>query len=284
MDMLDQQFLVYEETFFWISLISLLFMGAVILEMMWDYIRRTRPGWKETAANWIIFAVNTGLDYLGLGVLFVVGLVLAEPYALLDISKGWWYWPSALLVADFLYYWMHRLEHEIRILWAVHVVHHSSPEFNYTTAFRLSWLESLFEWLFFVPMILLGFGTVESVIAILIVIQYQSWIHTEKIGSLGILDKLFNTPSVHRVHHGSNPQYLDKNYGGILMIWDHLFGTYQAETKPVTYGITNPLGTANPVTINFHEFRDILKDLRRRKGWRSKFRTLFASPGAQEDL
>ncbi len=284
MDMLDQQFLAYEGVFFWISLASLLFIGAVVLEMIWDYFRKTRPEWKETAANWIIFAVNTGLDYLGLGVLFIVGLVLAEPYALLNISKGWWYWPLALLLADFLYYWMHRLEHEIRILWAVHVVHHSSPEFNYTTAFRLSWLESLFEWLFFLPMILLGFGTVESLIAIFVVIQYQSWIHTQKVGSLGFLDKFFNTPSVHRVHHGSNPEYLDKNYGGILMIWDHLFGTYRAEIKPVTYGITCPLGTANPLTINFHEFGDIIRDLKRHKGWRKKLGILFGSPGSKVEL
>ncbi len=280
MDSLDLQFIAYETAFSWISSAGLAYLGFAVLEMGWDYFLKLRADWKETGANIAIYFGNFLLEFLGFGVLFVIGLAVVEPLAFFELPKSWWFWPLALLAADLSYYWMHRLEHEIRLFWAVHVVHHSSPEFNMTTALRLSWLESLYEWIFFVPMILLGFGVVETLIALFIVIQYQSWIHTEKVGSLGILDKIFNTPSVHRVHHGSDAECLDKNYGGFLIVWDHLFGTYQAETQPVTYGLTEPLQSSNPFTINFHEFGNIARDLKSQKGWRKKKVALFGAPGS----
>ena len=160
----------------------------------------------------------------------------------------------ALIAADITYYWMHRLEHEVRTLWAYHSVHHSSAELNLTTGLRLTWIKGVIEWLFFVPMILIGFSAIQTPITLSIVVLYQTWIHTEKIGKLGWADQIFNTPSVHRVHHGSNKEYHDKNYGGILMLWNRILGTYKMETEKVIYGITTPVGSCNPVVINFHEF------------------------------
>ncbi len=278
MDDIEQSFAAYQNVFVALGTIGTFFLVAIVLETIWDLLARNRKNLWETAANFGIYAGNIALDYLGLGILFVVGLLVAEPFALFDVKMHGWHWPLALLIADFLYYWMHRWEHEIRILWAYHSVHHSSPEFNLTTSLRLSWIEGSVEWIFFVPMILLGFGTVETIISILIVIQYQTWIHTVKIGKLGLLDKIINTPSVHRVHHGSNTNYLDKNYGGILMLWDQVFGTYQAEDEPVVFGITEPLNSANPFVINFREFILVVKNAFAAKGIRKKFRAIFGRP------
>lgn len=282
METIEEQFLAYQAVLDWMDIFALAFAVFFISDCLFDFCFKRRPGWKETFANGFIFLVNAGLDILGFGLLFILGLIVFEPLAFFEIPKSWWYWPLTLLAADLSYYWMHRLEHEIRLFWAVHVVHHSSPEFNTSTAFRLSWVESLYEWIFLVPMILLGFGVVETLIATLIVIQYQSWIHTEKVGRLGFLDKIFNTPSAHRVHHGSTPDCIDKNYGGILMLWDHLFGTYQSEPEKNIYGITTPLGTSNPFTINFAEFAAIGRDVIRLKGLKNKLLALFGRPGATE--
>ena len=154
---------------------------------------------------------------------FILGLFVVEPFAPFSIPFTWWSWIAAVLVADLTYYWMHRIEHEVSFFWAYHSVHHSSPEFNLTTGLRLAWIEGLIEWLFFIPMIMMGFEVTQTIIAISIVVAYQTWIHTEKIDKLGWADRIFNTPSVHRVHHGSNAKYIDKNYGGILMVWDRMF-------------------------------------------------------------
>ena len=174
---------------------------------------------------------------------------------------------------------MHRFEHEVRLFWAYHVVHHSSTEFDLTTGYRLSPIESLFEWIFLLPMLVLGFDPVATLVSLAIVAEYQTWIHTQKIGKLGFLDKIVNTPANHRVHHGTNPKYIDKNYGGILMIWDHIFGTYQAEEEKVVFGITTPVNSINPFVVTFHEFIAIAKDSWKAKSWANKLRYIFAAPG-----
>lgn len=225
MDPIETEFAAYSNTFQVLEIIGLIFLVAIISETVWDTLTGDRKRFGETFANFAIAVGNALLERTAYGLVFVVGLILALPLAMFEMPATWWSWALALLMADFTYYWMHRWEHEVRILWAHHSVHHSSPEYNLTTALRLAWVEALIEWLFFVPMILLGFSVVQTIIAILIVVSYQTWIHTEKIGKLGWLDKVFNTPSVHRVHHGSNAQYIDKNYGGILIVWDRMFGT-----------------------------------------------------------
>jgi len=209
-----------------------------------------------------------------LGVLALLPIYLFLPY---EIPMNWWTWCLALLAADFTYYWMHRLEHEHRILWASHSVHHSSEDYNLSVSFRLSIVEGLFEWAFLLPMILAGFNPFQAIMALIFVVQYQTWIHTEHIGKLGWLDEVFNTPSVHRVHHGSNRKYLDKNYGGVLMIWDKIFGTFQREEEKVKYGLTRNISTYNPIKINFVEYGNIWKDVRRCRTFWDKMKIVFGN-------
>ena len=250
-------------------------MSLTLFEIGLDLFTRKERRWKDTGANTVIFFAN---ELLGRTTFGAIGFLALLPFYWLtpiDIPMTWWSWLLAVILADFTYYWMHRLEHEHRILWAIHSVHHSSEDFNLTVALRLCVVEGLLEWIFLVPMVLLGFNPFQVLIAIVLVAQYQHWIHTERVTKLGWLDKIFNTPSVHRVHHGSNRQYLDKNYGGILMIWDHLFGTFEPEEEKVVYGLTRNIGTNNPVTINTIEFSNIWKDLRRCRTWQDRMRILF---------
>lgn len=279
MDDLELRFEAYTDSLELLGLYGLAMIALAVVEILWDLAFKQRPGWKETAANVVIAAVNSLLERTAFGAAFIIALAIVESFVPYQLPVNPWTWVAAVLLADFTYYWMHRFEHEIRVLWAYHSVHHSSPEFNLTTAFRLAWVEGLIEWIFFVPMLLLGFDLLQTLMAIFIVVAYQTWIHTQKIGRLGWLDKVFNTPSVHRVHHGANPEYLDKNYGGILILWDRMFGTYQAETAPVTFGITKPLESSNPLTINFHEFLAIARDCWRARSLGDAWRYLTGRPG-----
>lgn len=279
MDPIEAQFAEYASLFQIVELAGLAFLIALVSETVWDVVRGSRKTLGETFANGVIAIVTAVLERTAYGLVFIIGLLLVTPFALFEIPHGWWTVPLAALVADFTYYWMHRCEHEVRLFWANHSVHHSSPEFNFTTAVRISWVDALIEWLFFIPMILLGFSLVETVVGLVIVVAFQSWIHTEKVGKLGWLDKVFNTPSVHRVHHGSNAQYIDKNYGGILIIWDRLFGTYAPEDERVVFGITTPIGSHNPLTINFREYAALICDIKRAKSWKAAFGYMFRAPG-----
>lgn len=262
-----------------IEVTGLAFLLALVSETVWDVVRGNRASLRETFANAAIAIVSAVLERTAYGLVFIVGLLIAEPFALFDVPTGWWTIPLAILVADFTYYWMHRCEHTVRLFWANHAVHHSSPEFNFSTALRISWIDALVSWLFFVPMVLIGFSAVETIVGMIVGLAYQSWIHTEKIGKLGWLDGIFNTPSVHRVHHGTNPQYIDRNFGGILIVWDRLFGTYQRENEKVDYGILPPVGSSNPLVINFAEYAAILRDLRRAPDVRTALRHIFGAPG-----
>ncbi|WP_282605382.1 sterol desaturase family protein [Pelagibius sp. Alg239-R121] len=279
MDNLESRFDAYAGPLEILGYYGLAMIALTLIEILWDLAFKQRSGWKETVANITIAAVNSLLERTAYGAVFIIALFLAESFVPYQLPVNLWTWFAALVLADFTYYWMHRFEHEIRVLWAYHSVHHSSPEYNLTTAFRLAWIEGLVEWVFFIPMILLGFNLVQTVMAIFIVVAYQTWIHTQKIGRLGWLDKVFNTPSVHRVHHGSNEAYLDKNYGGVLIVWDRMFGTYQAETEDTVFGITKPLKSSNPITINFHEFQAVARDCWNAKSPGNAWRYLVKRPG-----
>lgn len=215
--------------------------------------RRSDLNRPETVANFGIFAVN---QILGKTLFFGYS---SGVYALVGLASPWKI-PSTVgsflilvLAVDFLYYWKHRFEHEIRFLWAYHSVHHSSVQYNLSTAIRLPFIGPFFSSWFFWPLALVGFSPIAIVAAYQIVLLYQFWIHTETITSLGYFDSVFNSPSNHRVHHGKNPRYLDKNHGGILILWDKLFGTFEPETEKPSYGVTVPILTTNPVKINFLE-------------------------------
>ena len=283
MNNIEQQFDAFSGGFYVLEMVSLGLLAVIIGETIWDFLVGRRKNPRESAANFIIAFGNSILERTVYGLVFVGGLIVTEIYSSVfwrgNVGNHWWAWCLGLLIADFSYYWMHRFEHQIRILWGYHSVHHSSVEFNLTTGLRLSWVEGLIEWVFFVPMIMIGFSALQVVACISIVVLYQTWIHTEKIGTMGRLDRFLNTPSVHRVHHGSNKLYRDKNYGGILIIWDRLFGTYQEEQERVTYGITTPIESWNPLIVNIHEFREILRDVIKSSSVGEAFGYLFRSPG-----
>ena len=188
-------------------------------------------------------------------------------------------WILVFLLDDFAYYWMHRASHVITVLWAGHVVHHSSEEFNLTVALRQSSLHGLFTWIFYLPIAFLGVPVEMWLVCHAINLIYQFWIHTRAIDRLGPLEWVLNTPSHHRVHHGVNPEYQDKNFAGTFIVWDRLFGTFEPERAEPVFGITKPLGSWNPVRANLHVFQDIGRHLRAASSWRERWNTLFAHPG-----
>ena len=189
---------------------------------------------------------------------------------------------AALILLDFIYYWDHRCGHRVRLYWAIsHSVHHSSNQFDQTTGLRISAIDGFLSPWFYTPIIILGFDPFLVAACFSLNLAYQQWIHTETIGKLGWFDAVFNSPSNHRVHHGSQPKYLDKNYGAILMIWDKLFGTYQAEEETVIYGLTVPLNTANPIIVHFAEAASLARDMTDAKSWVNRFELAFRPPGFQ---
>ncbi|HEV8599663.1 MAG TPA: sterol desaturase family protein [Gemmatimonadales bacterium] len=187
-------------------------------------------------------------------------------------------WVTVFLLDDLAYYWMHRSSHVVNLLWAGHVVHHSSEEFNLTVALRQSSLHGLMSWLFYLPIALLGVPVTMWLICHALNLVYQFWIHTREVDKLGPLEWILNTPSHHRVHHGINPEYQDKNFAGTLIIWDRLFGSFEPERAPAVYGITKPLATWNPVRANLHHFGEIFRNARASHSWGDRLRAVFAHP------
>jgi sterol desaturase/sphingolipid hydroxylase (fatty acid hydroxylase superfamily) len=187
-----------------------------------------------------------------------------------------------VIAQDFSYYWFHRCSHRVRWFWATHAIHHSSNEFNFAAAYRFGWTGRLSGvGIFYVPMIWLGFAPRPVSIAAAIALLYQFWLHAEWIPKLGWLEYLLNTPSHHRVHHAANAEYLDRNYGGIFIVFDRLFGTFVAERDdlPCRYGLVTPLRSNNPVIIAFHEWAALARDLRRSRSWRERLTCLIGPPG-----
>ena len=212
-------------------------------------------------------------------------VVLATYAALYELSPlrldagDWWTWVLLFFADDFSYYWYHRAGHRVRILWASHVVHHSSEHYNLSTALRQTWTP-MGGIVFWAWMPLAGFAPWMIFLAMSWNLLYQFWIHTERIGKLPRpFEFLFNTPSHHRVHHGSQEQYLDRNYGGILILWDRLLGTFEPEGERVRYGLTTNLETFNPVRVAFHEYGAIVRDLRGTRALRERLGFLLGPPG-----
>jgi sterol desaturase/sphingolipid hydroxylase (fatty acid hydroxylase superfamily) len=194
-------------------------------------------------------------------------------------THSWWGWTIALLVVDLVWYLYHRASHRVRIMWAGHQAHHNSQRFNYSTALRQKW-NPWGELLFWVPLPLLGIPPWLIFTAFSINLIFQFFVHTERIGRLPrAIEFVFNTPSHHRVHHASDPEYLDKNYGGILIVWDRLFGSYAEETFRPTYGLTKNIDSFNPFRLQYHEYAAIFRDVRGSRSWRDRLGFLFAPPG-----
>jgi sterol desaturase/sphingolipid hydroxylase (fatty acid hydroxylase superfamily) len=212
----------------------------------------------------------------------VVVAIYAAVYELTPLripSDAVWAWVLLFLADDLAYYWFHRVSHESRLFWGSHVVHHSSQHYNLSTALRQTWVPMTY-FPFWLPLALVGFPVWMILLAQSWSLIYQFWIHTERIRRLPRpLEAVLNTPSHHRVHHGSNEVYLDKNYGGILIVWDRLFGTYEPEAERVRYGLTTNLTTFNPVHVAFHEYRDLWHDIRAAHSWRTRAAIAFRGPG-----
>ncbi len=197
--------------------------------------------------------------------------------------ESWWVWPLALLFYDFLYYWVHRCGHEINLMWAAHQVHHSSEYFNLSTALRQSSTTPLWSWPFYLPMAVIGIPPLVFVTVALIDLLYQYWVHTELIGKLGWFDRIFVSPSNHRVHHGQNDYCLDKNYGGILIVWDRLFGTFveERDDEHIIYGVRKPLASFDPIWGNLNTYADLWRASRSPQNEHRNMRLWFAAPSSQ---
>ncbi|MFN8183383.1 MAG: sterol desaturase family protein [Candidatus Nanopelagicales bacterium] len=206
---------------------------------------------------------------LDLGEVMVTGSALAAAGAFLVL----------FLLDDFCYYWFHRVHHESRLFWAAHVTHHSSQYFNLSTALRQSWTP-LTSWIFYVPVMIAGFTPAQWAFMHSLNLLFQYWIHTERIVTMPRwFEFTFNTPSHHRVHHAANPEYLDANYGGILIVFDRLFGSFVPEERQVVYGLTKNISTHNPVKVAWHEFAAIARDVAAAQSWRDRWLHVFGSPG-----
>ena len=264
------------------------FIVLMVVELLLGRFRvaRSRYELRDTAAS-----LAMGLGNLALGIPFAIviyGLtVWAHQYAVFDIGYQWWAFVLIFFAEDFVYYWFHRLSHEHRIWWAAHVNHHSSRHYNLSTALRQTWTGNIAgTFVLWLPLALIGFPPALIVFQKGISLVYQFWIHTESVGRLPRpIEWFFNTPSHHRVHHAVNPRYLDRNYAGILIIWDRMFGTFVPEddAEPCRYGIVKQIGTFNPLRIAFHEWSDMLGDLRRARSLREAAGYVLGPPGWSPD-
>ncbi len=266
------------------------FLLALIVEFAIDR-------WKGTG----FYRGNDAINSLSAGILSestgyftkflqytIWGLVLSN-LALFDMQRSWFdasatgvlLWVTAAVLWDFCYYWNHRLGHEVSILWAAHAVHHQSEEYNLSTALRQTSSSFLFSWIFYTPLFLIGFPADVLITVGALNLIYQFWVHTQQIRRLGVLDRILVTPSNHRVHHAQNERYIDKNYGGILVLWDRLFGTFieESDDDPVIFGVRKPLANWNPFWANFQVYSYLLFDARRTRRWQDKIGIWFRRTG-----
>jgi sterol desaturase/sphingolipid hydroxylase (fatty acid hydroxylase superfamily) len=240
------------------------------------------------------YRLNDALNSIALGVMSqVVGVFVAlftiGFYAIAFERVSLWQlsarepgvWVAGLVVYDFCYYWVHRFGHTVALMWAAHVVHHQSEDYNLSTALRQTSSGWLVSWVFYLPMAVLGFPPLVFGVVALVDLLYQYWVHTQQIGRLGWFDRWFCAPSNHRVHHAVNDPYLDKNYGGIFLVWDRLFGSYIAEDDavPCVYGTRGPLRSWNPLWANLHTYAEMATDSWRARAWADKWRVWFEHPG-----
>jgi sterol desaturase/sphingolipid hydroxylase (fatty acid hydroxylase superfamily) len=266
-----------------IVLATPVFLALIGLELAIGW-RRGRPRYR----------LNDALSSIGLGVLsqltgvFTALLTLGIYSAVQARFAVWtlapsspWTWAAALVAYDFLYYWHHRAGHRVALFWAAHVVHHQSEDYNLSTALRQTSSGWLVGWIFYLPMAVAGVPPLVFGAVALIDLLYQFWVHTEQVGRLGAFDRWFCAPSNHRVHHAVNDAYLDRNYGGVFLVWDRLFGTYAPEdsAEPCVYGTRAPLRSWNPIRANLQVYAELARDSRRARRWRDKLRVWLAPPG-----
>ncbi|HEU5061305.1 MAG TPA: sterol desaturase family protein [Kofleriaceae bacterium] len=237
---------------------------------------------RDTAASLAMGLGNVAVAAALKGTTFAL-MSWAHRFAPVELGDAWWVWVLLVPAEDLCYYLFHRAHHEVRLFWAAHVNHHSSRHYNLSTALRQSWTTPLTGPWFWLPLALVGFRPDQILLVQAVSLIYQFWLHTEHIGRLGPLEWILNTPSHHRVHHGRNLAYLDRNYGGIFIVWDRLFGTFEPEREPVDYGLTKNLDSHNPIRIAFHDWQALARDLVRAPDLRARLGYLLAPPGWSHD-
>ena len=248
------------------------------------YEGRERYETKDTVSSLSMGLGNAVIRLVTKGVSLAVFYFIYQ-YRLFDLGDAWWVWVACFFAEDLTYYVFHRSSHGIRYFWASHVIHHSSRKYNLSTALRQTWTGNLSgTFLFHAWLPLVGFHPIMVAIFETLSLIYQFWIHTEYIHRLPApVEFVFNTPSHHRVHHASDVKYLDRNHGGVLIIWDRLFGTFQAEEETPTYGLVTNIDTYNPLRIATHEWSALIEDLRRAPDWRARWGYLAGPPGWSHD-
>ena len=256
------------------------------IEILYSYWKQKKYySTKGILANLYLTTLNFSLDILVRGICLGV-LWYFYQFKFTEIDKlihPVIYWSVLLIAEDFAFYWMHRIDHYCRFFWAVHVTHHSSEEFNLTVGFRSSVFQPLYRFIYFIPLSLVGFDPLDVMFMYAATQIYGILIHTKTVGKLGFLELFLSTPSHHRVHHGSNTKYLDKNMGMIFIIWDRVFGTFEKEEEVVVFGLTENLKSYNPMTLVFHEWRAIIEDLKKQTSIKNKFMYVFGPPGWSHD-
>jgi alkylglycerol monooxygenase len=273
-----------------IALAAPFFIVAIAVELAFDRARCRDLYRRNDALNSLslgMLSSTTGY-FTRLLSLLIWGLVL-ENFALFDMPVTWFDWSArgitlwlvAAIGWDFCYYWFHRCSHEVSILWAAHAVHHQSEDYNLSTALRQTSTGFLFGWIFYLPLFVLGFPLQILLAVGASNLIYQFWVHTQFVRRLGMLDYLLVTPSNHRVHHAQNARYIDKNYGGVLIVWDRLFGTFEdeCEDEPVVFGVRKPLANLNPLWANLQVYDYLLFDAIRTRSWRDKLGIWFRRTG-----
>lgn len=264
-----------------------IFLGCIFLEVIYVnfWTQRNLYSTKDSVSN-LLVSVGQYLCEAASGLLLLPLYVGVQQHKLFELPSGVGTFVALAVLLDFVYYWVHRFSHEVRWMWATHVVHHSSGYLNLTTSFRLGWTGLLSGvWLFWIPLVWIGFTPMQIINAIAVNLIYQFFTHSVTKSRFGPLEWVLNTPSHHRVHHAVAPQYLDKNYGGIFIIWDRLFGTFAAEEAgtPTRYGTVQPLESHNPFRIAFAEWLAIWRDLAGPALLRDKLRFVFGPPGWSRD-
>lgn len=261
------------------------FLLLIFLEVYLNYReRKNNYLLKDSLASISMGLGSIVSDIISKSLAFIAFVWLFENFGIFKEQLSWTVlgWVLLFFLDDFTFYWHHRLSHEVRILWAAHVNHHSSEQYNLSTALRQSWTEIFYKYIFFLWLPFLGFHPLMVLTQISINLIFQFWVHTKFIKKLPpFIEFIFNTPSHHRVHHASNPRYLDRNHAGTLIIWDRMLGTFSEEKdeEPVVYGITTNIDTYNPLKIASHEFASMWKDIREAPKFSDRLKYIFYAPG-----
>lgn len=263
------------------------FLAGIAAEALYYRVALGRAyDWWVAGSNLVVALGRLASDAATKVIVVAVYLVAYEG-RLFDIPLDRWEaWVALFFGVEIAYYWMHRYSHEIRWMWAQHSVHHSAQQLTLSVAYRLGWMQFVAgPWLFLIPVCWIGFDPRAVMFMFAANLLYQFWLHTETLGRLGALEWIFNTPSHHRVHHAIEPEYLDRNYGGVLIIWDKLFGTFAQyrDSAPITYGMVQQIDTNHPVKIAFAEWLALWNDLRAARSLREVLGYAFAAPGWKPD-